>query len=177
LGARLSRSTIQVVLQGNGAQADILGVVPGAGRQHADFQTLQDHVGSATRSDLFINTALDDQSSTNFTGLIRINPSARQTESSQQQRNVLLSPKAKADSDPKLEILNNDVVRCTHGASVGPLDPEILFYLQSRGLPHNEALDLLLEGFFQSVVEKLEMPSLQIKVWDAVQRKLRSQEG
>ena len=177
LGARHSRTAIQVALEGNGSQADILGLVPGTGRQHADFQTLQDHHGSATRSDLVIHNALDDQASTNFTGLIRINADARQTESSQEQKNVLLSPKAKADSDPKLEILNNDVVRCTHGAAVGPIDPEALFYLESRGLPRDEALDLLLEGFFQTVVEKLEMPQLQISVWEAVQRKLRRAEG
>ena len=79
------------------------------GRQYVDFETLQEHFGDATRSDLVIHNALRDRSSANFTGLIRINKSAHQTESSQEQKNILLSDHAKADSDPKLEILNNDV--------------------------------------------------------------------
>lgn len=177
LGGRLSRNTVQVFLDGNGSQADLLGVVAGEGRQHADFQTLQDHWGSATRSDLVFHNALRDRSSSNFTGLIRIEKTSRQTESSQEQKNVLLSPRAKADSDPKLEILNNDVVRCTHGASVGPVDSELVFYLQSRGLDRDEAEQLIVEGFFQSVLEKLAAPELRDAVWAAIQRKLAPRES
>jgi Fe-S cluster assembly protein SufD len=173
LGSRLARNAVQVILEGNGAQADLLGVVLATGRQHIDFQTLQDHFGDASRSDLVIHNALRDRASANFTGLIRIEKRARGTESSQEQKNVLLSPKAKADSDPKLEILNNDVVRCTHGAAVGPVDPEMVFYLQSRGLTYDEAEALVLEGFFQSVLEKLASPELQSSIWAAVQPKLR----
>jgi Fe-S cluster assembly protein SufD len=165
-GARLARNTVQVVLAGRGGQADLLGVVAADGRRHVDFQTLQDHWGDATRSDLVIHDALRGRSSSNFTGLIRINRTARQTESSQEQKNVLLSAHAKADSDPKLEILNNDVVRCTHGAAVGPVDPELVFYLQSRGLTQQEAERLIVEGFFQSVIEKLAQPALQQAIWD-----------
>src|SRR5262249_26622601 len=122
LGARMARNTVQVVLKGRGGQADLLGVVDADERQHVDFQTLQDHFGDATRSDLVIHDALRGRSSANFTGLIRINKTARQTESSQEQKNILLSAHAKADSDPKLEILNNDVIRCTHGAAGGTVD-------------------------------------------------------
>jgi Fe-S cluster assembly protein SufD len=111
---------------------------------------------------------LHDRASANFTGLIRINKSAHQTESSQEQKNILLSDRAKADSDPKLEILNNDVIRCTHGASVGPVDLESVFYLESRGLDRSTAEQLIVEGFFQSVLNKVEMPSVQEAVWDAV---------
>lgn len=168
LGGRLDRDTVQVILQGHGSQADLLGVVAADGKQHVDFQTLQDHHGSHTRSDLVIHNALRGRSSSNFTGLIRINPESRGTESSQQQKNILLSPHAKADSDPKLEILNNDVVRCTHGAAVGPVDPELVFYLQARGLDRAAAQALILQGFYQSVVDKLEMPELQTLVWNAV---------
>jgi Fe-S cluster assembly protein SufD len=166
MGARLARNTVQVVLAGRGAQADLLAVVATDGRQHVDFQTLQDHFGDATRSDLIIHNALRGRSSSNFTGLIRINHTARQTESSQEQKNILLSAHAKADSDPKLEILNNDVIRCTHGAAVGPVDPELVFYLQSRGLTQQDAERLIVEGFFQSVIEKLAQPALQQAVWD-----------
>ena len=173
VGATLARNTVQVVLQGRGAQADLLGVVGLRDRQHADFQTLQDHYGDATRSDLVIHDALRDRASANFTGLIRINKSARQTESSQEQKNILLSDRAKADSDPKLEILNNDVIRCTHGAAVGPVDEEMVFYLQSRGLDRATAEQLIVEGFFQSTLGKLDCPAVEAAVWDVINNEAR----
>ena len=168
VGARMARNNLQVVLQGRGGQADLLGVAATHGRQHVDFQTLQDHFGDATRSDLVIHNALRDRSSTNFTGLIRINKSAHQTESSQEQKNILLSAGSKADSDPKLEILNNDVIRCTHGAAVGPVDQEMIFYLASRGLDQATAEQLIVEGFFQSTLKKLEMPAVEAAIWSAI---------
>jgi Fe-S cluster assembly protein SufD len=168
LGARIARNAVQVLLDGRGSEADLLGIVRTDGRQHVDFQTLQDHVGDGTRSDLVIHNALRGRSSSNFTGLIRINKSARQTASSQEQKNILLSDFAKADSDPKLEILNNDVIRCTHGAAVGPVDEELIFYLQSRGLDRDTAERLIVEGFFRSVLDKLEAPAVQEAVWTAM---------
>jgi Fe-S cluster assembly protein SufD len=168
IGSRMSRNTVQVVLDGRGAQADLLGVAGTNGRQHVDFETLQDHFGDATRSDLVIHNALRGRSSANFTGLIRINKPAHQTESSQEQKNILLSEQAKADSDPKLEILNNDVIRCTHGAAVGPIDAEMLFYLQSRGLDRSTAEQLIVEGFFQSVLKKLDLPPVEEALWSAI---------
>jgi len=168
IGSRMSRNSVQVMLEGARSQADLLGVAETKLSQHIDFETLQDHTGDATRSDLVIHNALRDQSSTNFTGLIRINPSSHQTESSQEQKNILLSDEARADSDPKLEILNNDVIRCTHGASVGPVDPESIFYLQSRGVDREAAEALLVEGFFRSVLGKMEMPPVESAVWTAI---------
>jgi Fe-S cluster assembly protein SufD len=170
LGARLARNAVQIVLNGRGSQADLLGVVATEGRQHVDFQTLQDHVGNATRSDLVIHNALRERASANFTGLIRINKSAHQTASSQEQKNILLSDRSKADSDPKLEILNNDVIRCTHGAAVGPVDPEMLFYLQSRGMDRAEAEQLIVEGFFKSTLDRLACEPIQDAVWSAIAR-------
>jgi Fe-S cluster assembly protein SufD len=167
-GARMARNTLQVALEGRGAQADLLGVAATHGRQHVDFETLQDHFGDATRSDLVIHNALRDRSSTNFTGLIRINKTAHQTESSQEQKNILLSAGAKADSDPKLEILNNDVIRCTHGAAVGPVDQEMIFYLASRGLDQATAEQLIVEGFFQSTMKKMDMPAVEAALWSAI---------
>ena len=174
VGARTARNNLQVVLQGRGGQADLLGVAATHGRQHVDFQTLQDHFGDATRSDLVIHNALRDRSSTNFTGLIRINKSAHQTESSQEQKNILLSTGSKADSDPKLEILNNDVIRCTHGAAVGPVDQEMIFYLASRGLDQATAEQLIVEGFFQSTLKKLEMPAVEAALWAAIDEREKS---
>jgi Fe-S cluster assembly protein SufD len=177
VGARTARNNLQVVLQGRGAQADLLGVAATHGRQHVDFQTLQDHFGDATRSDLVIHNALRDRSSTNFTGLIRINKSAHQTESSQEQKNILLSTGSKADSDPKLEILNNDVIRCTHGAAVGPVDQEMIFYLASRGLDQATAEQLIVEGFFQSTLKKLEMPAVESALWAAIAEREHAQDA
>ncbi|HEX8969326.1 MAG TPA: Fe-S cluster assembly protein SufD, partial [Chloroflexota bacterium] len=168
LGGRLARNSVQVALDGRGSQADLLGLVDAVDHQHVDFQTLQEHSGDQTRSDLVIHDALRDASSANFTGLIRINKSAHQTASSQEQKNILLSESAKADSDPKLEILNNDVIRCTHGAAVGPVDPELIFYLQSRGLDQLTAERLVVEGFFRSTLAKLELPEVEEQVWTAV---------
>jgi len=168
VGSRMTRNTVQVFLEGPRSQADLLGIVETHDGQYVDFQTLQDHTGDATRSDLVLHNALRDHSSTNFTGLIRINPSSHQTESSQEQKNILLSDEAKADSDPKLEILNNDVIRCTHGASVGPVDPESIFYLQSRGVDREAAEALLVEGFFRSVLDKVQLPSVESAVWTAI---------
>jgi Fe-S cluster assembly protein SufD len=168
LGARMSRNAVQVVLDGRGSQADLLGIVDIRNRQHVDFETLQDHIGDATRSDLVIHDALRDRSSANFTGLIRINKPAHQTESSQEQKNILLSESSKADSDPKLEILNNDVIRCTHGAAVGPVDEEMVFYLQSRGLDRQSAEQLIVEGFFHSTLSKLDLPAVEEAVWSTI---------
>ncbi|GAC1321559.1 MAG: Fe-S cluster assembly protein SufD [Chloroflexota bacterium] len=168
LGSRLSRNTVQVILEGKNSQADILGVVGSRDAQHVDFETLQDHWGDGTRSDLVIHNALWDRSSTNFTGLIRINKPAHATESSQEQKNVLLSDHARADSDPKLEILNNDVVRCTHGAAVGPVDDDMVFYLESRGLDRTAAEGLIVEGFFRSVLHKADVPSVEERLWDTI---------
>ncbi|MCA1644192.1 MAG: Fe-S cluster assembly protein SufD [Chloroflexi bacterium] len=176
-GGRMTRNSLQVMLEGRGGQADILGVAATHGRQHVDFQTLQDHSGNATRSDLIIHNALRDRSSTNFTGLIRINKPAHQTESSQEQKNILLSPGAKADSDPKLEILNNDVIRCTHGAAVGPVDQEMIFYLASRGLDLATAERLIVEGFFQSTLKKLDLPAVEEAIWSAIAETEQAEES
>lgn len=168
LGGRMSRNAVQVVLEGKNSQADILGVTGARNAQHVDFQTLQDHWGDGTRSDLVIHNALWDRSSTNFTGLIRINKPSHATESSQEQKNILLSDHARADSDPKLEILNNDVVRCTHGAAVGPVDEDMVFYLESRGLDRAIAEGLIVEGFFRSVLQKADVPTLESQLWDTI---------
>lgn len=171
VGARMARNNVQVVLDGRGCQTDLLGVVDIADHQHVDFETLQDHFGDATRSDLVIHDALRDRASANFTGLIRINKTAHQTESSQEQKNILLSDRSKADSDPKLEILNNDVIRCTHGAAVGPVDEEMIFYLQSRGLDRAAAAQLIVEGFFQSTLSRVRLPAVEAEIWSALRER------
>jgi Fe-S cluster assembly protein SufD len=172
LGARLSRTELICSLLGQGAEADLLGLVFGEEGQRFDLQSLQDHVASDTRSDLVHKVALRDTAASNFTGLIRVGLEARRTASNQESRNLLLDPGTRADADPNLEILNSDVNRCGHGAAVGPVDEEMIFYLQSRGLSHDEAERLIVEGFFAPLLERVPIEAVRERLWAAVQRKL-----
>lgn len=172
LGGGLSRAELTCSLNGQGAEADLVGLVFGDDKQHFDLQSLQDHVGSDTRSDLVLKVALRDQATSNFTGLIRVGKTALRTSSNQENRNLLLSGEARADSDPKLEILNSDVTRCGHGATVGPVDEEVIFYLMTRGLSHDQAERLILEGFFEPILARVPLESVRERLWRSIQRKL-----
>jgi Fe-S cluster assembly protein SufD len=172
LGARLSRNELTCSLRGQGAEADLIGMVFGDGRQYFDLQSLQDHVGSDTRSDLLHKVALRDHSRSNFTGLIRVGAQALRTASNQVSRNLLLDDGARADSDPNLEILNSDVSRCGHGAAVGPVDEEMIYYLMTRGLTHADAERLIVEGFFAPLLEQIPLESVRQRLQAAIYRKL-----
>jgi Fe-S cluster assembly protein SufD len=121
---------------------------------------------------LLLKVALRDQASSNFTGMIRVGKTALRTASNQENRNLLLSGQAKADSDPKLEILNSDVVRCGHGATVGPVDEEMIFYLMTRGLSHDQAERLIVEGFFEPLLARVPLESIRERLWTSIHRKL-----
>ncbi|HYK53263.1 MAG TPA: Fe-S cluster assembly protein SufD [Candidatus Eremiobacteraceae bacterium] len=155
MGARMSRSDVEVELIGQGAESDMLGLVFGENDQQFDFHTLQGHRAPDTRSDLLFKSALDDRSHSTYTGVISIGKDAPRSQAYQANRNLLLSEGARADTEPKLEILIDDVARCTHGATVGPVDDEQLFYLRSRGMDPDTATRLIVEGFFQEVFEKV----------------------
>jgi Fe-S cluster assembly protein SufD len=172
LGSRLSRTELSCDLNGQGSEADLIGLVFGEGQQFFDYQTLQNHVGDDSRSDLLLKVALRDQASSNFTGMIRVGKTALRTASNQENRNLLLSGQAKADSDPKLEILNSDVVRCGHGATVGPVDEEMIFYLMTRGLSHDQAERLIVEGFFEPLLARVPLESIRERLWTSIHRKL-----
>jgi Fe-S cluster assembly protein SufD len=174
LGGRLSRNELTCALNGQGAEADLLGLIFGEANQHFDLQSLQDHVASDTRSDLVLKVALRDKATSNFTGLIRVGKTALRTSSNQENRNLLLSGEAKADSDPKLEILNSDVTRCGHGATVGPVDEEMIFYLMTRGLSHDEAERLIVEGFFEPLLGQVPIEGVRQRLWASIERKLQS---
>jgi Fe-S cluster assembly protein SufD len=173
-GGRLTKQFVDAVMVGDGSEADLLGLMFGDANQHFDTYTLQDHVGSHTRSDLHIKVALRDRASSNFTGLVRVNAHATKTDANQENRNLLLSEHSKADSDPKLEILNSDILRCSHGATVGPVDQESLFYLMSRGLPRDQAEHVLVEGFFDPVLSRVPVESLRKQLWSTVRKKLEA---
>jgi Fe-S cluster assembly protein SufD len=155
IGGKLARADVEVNLAGQGAESDMLGLVFGEGDQQFAFQTLQGHHAPDTRSDLLYKSALDDRSHSSYTGVISIGHDAPRSEAYQANRNLLLSDGARADTEPKLAILIDDVTRCTHGATVGPIDEEQLFYLQSRGINPQAATKIIAEGFFQDVFAKV----------------------
>jgi Fe-S cluster assembly protein SufD len=177
VGGQAHRAEIDAALTGRGAEAELVGLIFGSGEQQFDHQLLQDHIGNDTRSNSNFKAALEDASSSNFQGLIRVNKTSLRTDSNLENRNLLLSDHSKAESDPRLEILNSDVVRCAHGATVGPLDPETIFYIQSRGVPADEARRLVVEAFFEEVLEKIPVEAIRDSVWRTVQRKLGREVG
>ena len=154
LGGRFAKLRCEANLQGPGAKAELKGVYFASGDQFFDFHTLQDHQVGNTTSDLLFKGALRDEARAVYAGLIRIEKGAAHSDAYQANRNLVLSDKAKATSIPMLEIDNNDV-RCTHGATVGPVDPMHLFYLTSRGIPEPAAMRMLVQGFFGEVVDRI----------------------
>jgi len=172
LGASLSRSEAETVLEGDGGSSEMLGMYFGHGSQHFDHRSIQDHVGDRTASDLLYKGALKDASRAVYTGTVIIEKDAHRCDAYQTNRNVLLSDKAKADSVPNLEILTNDPVRCGHAASVGPVDENALFYLQSRGIPRDEAERLIVFGFFREVLDKVELAEVREGLERAIELEL-----
>ncbi len=154
LGGRFSKTRVEASLVGQGAEAELKAIYFASGEQFFDFHTLQDHQVGNTRSDLLFKGALQDAARTVYAGLIKIEKHAARSDAYQANRNLVLSDKAKATSIPMLEIDNNDV-RCTHGATVGPVDPNHLFYLLSRGIPLPAARRMLVEGFFGQVLDRI----------------------
>lgn len=153
-GGTLTKVDTGVILAGKGAEVETYGVALGTGNQHFDHHTEHIHAASQTHSNLDFKVALAGQARSVYTGLIRIEEQAATCEAYQENRNLLLSEEARAESIPELEILNEDV-RCTHGATVAPLDEEQVFYLKSRGLPHHQALRLIVYGFLDQTLSRL----------------------
>ncbi len=171
-GGRVVKMAMEGLLEGEGADASFRGVVVGDRNQHFDFVTLQNHTGPHTLSDVNIRAALAGASKAVYYGITRVEEGASGAEAEQENRNLLLSKRATANSDPVLEILTNEVVRCGHGATVGPVDQEALFYLQSRGLDRRQALTLLVTGFLQSALGDTSGSGLADELERQVQRKL-----
>jgi Fe-S cluster assembly protein SufD len=155
LGGNYSRFESLSRLVGEGARSDLLAVAIAHEKQEFDARTLQDHVSPHTASDLLYKNALTDRARTTFGGLIRVEPHAHFTDAYQKVRNLLLSDDAEANSMPGLEILA-DNVRCTHGATSGQIDEEELFYLRTRGIPVKTAHRLIVTGFLNEVIQRLD---------------------
>jgi Fe-S cluster assembly protein SufD len=176
-GGRQVKSHITGRLEGRGSSSEVLGLALGAGQEYCDFYTLQDHIGADTRSDLLIKAALEGQSQSVYYGLTRVGLGARNANANQENRNLLLSKQAKADSDPVLEILTNDVIRVSHGVTAGPVDEEQLYYLQSRGISREAAQDLLVRAFLGQVLDRVPDEHLREQLSDVVEAKLRGAAG
>jgi Fe-S cluster assembly protein SufD len=159
LGGKQARHESLSQLQAPGGFSEMLAVTVASGAREFDQRTLQIHQAPNTKSDLLYKNALLDQARTIFSGLIVVDPDAQKTDAYQSNRNLMLSDDAESNSLPGLEIQANDV-RCTHGATSSRIDPEQEFYLRSRGIPTKAANELLIFGFFEEVLDRLENDEL-----------------
>jgi Fe-S cluster assembly protein SufD len=173
LGAALSKAHIATIFAAPHASSQLYGFVFGHGRQHVDQHTLQDHQAPHTTSDLQFRAALQDASRMVYTGLIRIAKAAAQTNAYQANHNLLLSEAAKAETIPMLEILADDV-QCKHGASIGPIDEEQIFYLMSRGVPRAAAERLIVMGFIEPVIQQVPFEPLRERLREEIEGSLHS---
>ena len=170
-GGRLNKVNQAVVLEGAGCTAQMLGLAFTDARQHLDISTAQEHISPHTSSDLLYRTVLKDKAQTAWGGNIYVYPSANYTDAYQKNDNLLLSERAHADTLPGLEIQAHEV-RCTHGATAGKIDAEQVFYLMSRGVPYAQAEKLIVDGFFEPVMERIPLESVREELSASITRKL-----
>jgi Fe-S cluster assembly protein SufD len=170
LGSKYSRFESLSRLVGEGARSDLLAVAVAGNEQEFDSRTLQDHISPHTASDLLYKNALDDRARCTFGGLIRVEPHAHFTDAYQKVRNLLLSDDSEANSMPGLEILA-DNVRCTHGATSGQINEDEMFYLRSRGISTKTAQRLLVTGFLNEVIQRLDQPAIAEHLRNLIDRK------
>ena len=171
LGSHLTKNFTDVDLVAPGATARVSGFYFTDGVQHLDHDTQQNHLAPYTTSDLLYKGALKGRSRSVWQGMIYVAPGAVGTDGYQANRNLILSPHARADSIPGLEIKADDV-RCTHGATVGKVDPEEMFYLRSRGIPKEEALRLIVEGFFDPIMQRIPFEGVRERFQQAIASKM-----
>ncbi len=176
LGGDYARLRSESLLTGAGAESDLLAVYFGDGAQMLDFRTLQDHDAPRTRSDLLFKGAVEDEARSVYSGLIRLRPAAQKANASQTNRNLVLTEGAGAESIPNLEIEANDV-KCSHASTVGPIDDDQLYYLETRGIRPEEAERLIVLGFFDDVFARLPVPSLVAPLRRTVIEKIEHRRG
>jgi Fe-S cluster assembly protein SufD len=170
-GSKKGKTRIQNDLAGPGATSRVTGAYFADGTQHLDYDTFQEHIAPSCTSDFAFKGALRDEATAVWRGMIRVERGAQKTNAYQECRNLMLSPTTHAVPIPGLEILANDV-RCTHGATVGRVDREQLFYLQSRGLPRSEAERLIVRGFFQEILDRIELEPVRDAVTAALEARI-----
>ncbi|HNO32509.1 MAG TPA: Fe-S cluster assembly protein SufD, partial [Anaerolineales bacterium] len=171
VGSRLTKNFSDLDLVGEGAQGRMSGFYFTDGTQHLDHDTQQNHMAPHCTSDLLFKGALKGKSRSVWQGMIYVAPGAQKTDGYQANRNLVLDDQARADSIPGLEILADDV-RCTHGATVGKLEQEPLFYLKSRGIPRKEAEQLVVEGFFDPIMQRIPFEGVRERFQQAIHIKL-----
>ncbi len=174
LGSALSKGRVEARLEGDGVNVKLLGLYIGDGNQHLDRYTLQDHIGANGVSDLLFKGVLAGEARSVYSGMIKVHPKAKGTAAYQQNRNLLLSRKARADSIPNLEIAENDIIGCSHGATIGKVDEEQLFYLMCRGLTRLEATHLIVEGFVDPIVEVTPIAALRDSLRAEIQERVNT---
>ena len=173
LGGDYARLRTEALLNGAGASSEMVAVYFANESQMLDFRTLQDHDAPHTTSELLFKGAVEDEARGVYSGLIRLRPTAVRANATQTNRNLILSEGAKADSIPNLEIECDDV-RCSHGVATGPIDPDQLYYLETRGVPPDVAERLIVFGFFEDAIDRLAFSAGAERLRAAVARKFDS---
>lgn len=171
IGSKLTKNFSDLDLIGEGANGRMSGFYFTDGKQHLDHDTQQNHLAQNTTSDLLFKGALKEKSRSVWQGMIYVAEGAQQTDGYQANRNLVLSDSARADSIPGLEILADDV-RCTHGATVGKIDPDLVFYLRSRGISPEEAERLVVEGFFDPIMQRIPFEGVRERFQIAIKNKM-----
>lgn len=173
LGSTFARTQVESVLKGEGSFSEMLGLYFADADQHFAQRTLQAHNEPHATSDLLYKGALKDEARSEYSGLIKVLPGAQGTDAYQANRNLVLSDDAMARSIPQLEIEANEV-RCTHGATVSPVEEEHLFYLMSRGIDRVTAQKLIVFGFFGEVLDRIRVPAVRERLSDAIAEKVEA---
>ncbi len=176
IGGNLTKNFAEIDLISSGAVGKMSGFYFTDKDQHLDYDSQQNHLAANTTSDLLFKGALVDESRSVWQGMIYVAPGADKTDGYQANRNLLLSKQARADSIPGLEILANDV-RCTHGATVGKIDAEQIFYLMARGISRQDAEKLIVEGFFDPIMQRIPFEGVKHRFQKAIADKMGSYSG
>ncbi len=176
LGSKLAKVNQHVALTGPDAEAEVNGVMFTEGRQHLCYNTHQHHEAPHCRSDLLYKSALQDQARTVWRGMIKVDKVAQRTDAYQRNDNLMLSADARADSIPGLEIEADDV-RCTHGSTSGRVDEEQVFYAMTRGYTRQEAVRMIVAGFFQQVFDRIPIESVHDALGEAIGQRVRDIKG
>ena len=171
LGSRLHWTAQDVLMRAPGGHSRLFGLTFTDGRQHLDYQTRQDHSAPHTESDLLFKGVVLDRGRTVFRGVLHLRKEAQQTNAYQATHSLLLSPRARADALPILEIEADDV-RCKHGSTTGRVDEEQIFYLMSRGLSRQDAQRLIVQGFFETVITEFPVEGVQEKIRLAIEDRI-----
>jgi Fe-S cluster assembly protein SufD len=174
LGGLLTREEVRTILDGDGAESHLYGLYVISGRQHVDNHTVIDHAKAHCPSREIYKGVLDGKAQGVFNGKIIVRPGAQKTDSKQSNKNLLLSEDAVINTKPQLEIFADDV-KCTHGATVGQIDPEAVFYLRSRGIGEDEAKKLLTFAFANDVMERIKYQPLRERLAERLYAQLARQ--